>query len=112
MGRLATSKQFSDLARDFFSRLTRRHLEYYLSRELSNHVGPSKRFSSIAEYSTFNADLDQHCREATRIIREFAGEWYSKTNYEGGITSEKVVAFVSVALKKIGGELRRRRDAT
>jgi hypothetical protein len=39
IGRLTTSNQFSDLARDFFARLTRRHLEYYLSRELSNHVG-------------------------------------------------------------------------
>jgi len=33
IGLLATSKQFSDLARDFFARLTRRHLEYYLSHD-------------------------------------------------------------------------------
>ena len=50
IGRLATSKQFSDLARDFFARLTRRHLTYYLSRELSNHVGLSSRFRSIAAF--------------------------------------------------------------
>jgi hypothetical protein len=43
---LATVKQFGVLARDFFARLTRRHLEYYLSRELSKHVGiyPTSRF--------------------------------------------------------------------
>lgn len=111
IGRLATNKQFSDLARDFFARLTRRHLEYYLSRELSNHVGPNSRFRSIGEHSTFNAELDQHCREVARIIKEFAGDWYSKANYEGGVTPVKAAAFVSVALKKIGGELRRRRDA-
>ena len=100
-----------DLARDFFARLTRRHLEYYLSRELSNHVGPSSRFTSIADYSRFNAELDQHCREAARIVKEFAGGWFGKTNYEGGITPDKAAAFVSAALKKIGTELRKRRDA-
>jgi hypothetical protein len=111
IGRLATSAQFSDLARDFFARLTRRHLEYYLSRELSNHVGPDSRFGSIAEHSDFNADLDQHCREAARIVKEFSGDWFGKTNYEGGITPEKAAAFVAVALKKIRSELRNRRDA-
>jgi hypothetical protein len=111
IGRLATGKQFSDLARDFFARLTRRHLQYYLSRELSNHVGRGNRFESIAEHSEFNADLDQHCREAVRIVKEFSGNWYGKTNYEGGITPEKAAAFVSVALKKIRSELRKRRDA-
>jgi hypothetical protein len=112
IGYLATSKQFGDLARDFFARLARRHLGYYLSRELSNHVGPNSRFRSIAEHSTFNAELDQHCREVARIIKAFAGDWYGKANYEGEITPGKAAAFVSVALKKIGGELRRRRDAT
>jgi hypothetical protein len=111
VGRLATSNQFSDLARDFFARLTRRHLQYYLSRELSNHVGPGGRFGSISEHSDFNADLDQHCREAVRIVKEFSGDWYGKANYQGGVTPEKAAAFVSVALKKIRSELRNRRDA-
>jgi hypothetical protein len=111
MGRLATSTQFSDLARDFFARLTRRHLTYYLSRELSNHVGPSSRFRSIAEHSDFNANLDQHCRETARIVKEFAGDWFGRSNYEGGITPEKAQAFLVASFKKIGRELRKRRDA-
>jgi hypothetical protein len=109
--RLATSRQFSDLVRDFLARLTRRHLTYYLSRELSNHEGPVRRFTSIADHSEFNADLDQHCREAARIVKEFAGDWFGKSNYEGGITPEKARAFLFVSFKKIGGELRKRRDA-
>jgi hypothetical protein len=111
IGCLATSKQFSDLARDFFARLTRRHLQYYLSRELSDHVGRESRFRSIAEHSEFNADLDLHCREAAGIVKEFSRDWFGKTNYEGGITPEKAAAFVSVALRKIRSELRNRRDA-
>lgn len=98
IGRLATSKQFSDLARD--ARLTRQHLTYYLSRELSNHVGPGSRLRSIAEHSDFNAHLDQHCRETARIVKEFAGDWFGKSNYEGGITPEKAQAFLIASLKK------------
>jgi hypothetical protein len=111
IGRLATTKQFGDLARDFFARLTRRHLEYYLSRELSNHVGPNGRLASIADHSAFNTELDQHCREVATIVRGFSGDWFSKANHEGGITRNQAADFIALALKKISGELRRRRDA-
>jgi hypothetical protein len=33
------------LTREFFGRLTQRSLDYYLSRELSNHIGPGQRFA-------------------------------------------------------------------
>ena len=109
---LATEKQFSVLARDFFSRLTRRYLGYYLSRELSNHVGTNARFHSVAEHAEFEQALDLHCRETSRILKEYSGEWFSKTNYyEGGINSKKAGGFAYVAFKKMRGELRQRRDA-
>ena len=109
---LATEKQFSVLARDFFSRLTRRYLGYYLSRELSNHVGTNARFHSVAEHAEFEQALDLHCRETSRILKEYSGEWFSKTNYyEGGINAKKAGGFAYVAFKKMRGELRQRRDA-
>jgi hypothetical protein len=108
---LATVKQFSVLARDFFARLTRRHLDYYLSRELSKHVGINSRFQTIREHKQFEEALDLHCRETSRIIKEFSGEWFSKQNYEGGIDQVKAGGFVHVAFDKIRRELRRRRDA-
>jgi hypothetical protein len=108
---LATVKQFSVLARDFFARLTRRHLDYYLSRELSKHVGINSRFQTIREHKQFDEALDLHCRETSRIIKEFSGEWFSKQNYEGGIDQVKAGGFVHVAFDKIRRELRRRRDA-
>ena len=56
--------------------------------------------------------LDQYCSEATRIIREFAEGWYGKTLYrDGTITAERAAAFGAVAFKKIGEELRRKREA-
>jgi hypothetical protein len=39
VAKLGTSDQFSILAREFFSRLVSRSLGYFLSRELSKHVG-------------------------------------------------------------------------
>lgn len=107
---LATEKQFSVLSRDFFSRLTRRYLGYYLSRELSNHVGTNSRFHSVAEHAEFDKALDVHCRETSRIIKEYSGEWFSKTNYyDGEITPKKAGGFAYVAFKKMRDELRQRR---
>jgi hypothetical protein len=107
----ATVKQFAVLARDFFARLTRRHLAYYLSRELSQHVGPGRRFTSVRELRLFEDALVLHCREATRVIKEYSGEWLSKQNFEGGIDPAKAGRFVSYASKKIRDELRHRRNA-
>lgn len=108
---LGTVKQFAVLARDYFARLTRRHLNFYLHRELSNHVGAGRRFSSMAEHQEFEIALDLHCREASRIIKEYAGEWFSKHVFEGGIDRDKAGRFVHVAAGKIREELRRRGPA-
>ena len=46
IGRLAGGDRFCALAREFFARLTQRTLDYYLSRELSNHIGAGERFET------------------------------------------------------------------
>jgi hypothetical protein len=108
LGKLAAPDRFARLARDFFARLTQHHLDYYLSRTLSNHVGPRQALATAADHSAFNAALELHCREASRIVEVFAGGWFSKTNYQGGITLSKARDFVFVALGKISLELRQR----
>jgi hypothetical protein len=112
LAKLGTSDRFSIVARDFFSRLTSRSLGYFLSRELSKHVGPNKRFAAVGDHSDFNAALDLHCREASRIIKEFSGRWYGKTlQQEKAITQDAARKFAHVAFKKLRAELRQRRDA-
>jgi len=112
LAKLGTSDRFSIVARDFFSRLTSRSLGYFLSRELSKHVGPNKRFAAVNEHSDFNAALDLHCREASRIIKVFSGGWYGKTLFqEGDISPDKASQFAHVAFKKLRAELRKRRGA-
>jgi len=111
ISKLAAPDRFAQLARDFFARLTYRHLDYYLSRELSDFVGPAHKIKSADSHTAFNTALEQHCREVSRIVESFAGGWFSKTTFNGGITPEKAGHFIFVALRKIREELRRRRGS-
>lgn len=108
LSKLSTEKQFAALSRDFFSNFTSRFLTYFLSAELSNEVGEGKRFKSINDHSHFIEALEIHCKEASKIVEDFSGKWYSKTNYEGGINPQKASNFLHVALKKMRKELKRR----
>lgn len=102
----STKAGFATLAHDFFGRFTQRYLTYHLSRELANHVGPGQRFESPTEHIAFVDHLATHCRQAAVIVRDFAGGWYSKTTFEGGISPAKAKGFIHVALKKIRRELK------
>lgn len=102
----STKRGFSSLAHDYFSRFTHRFLTYHLGRELSNHVGSNGRFSDPSEHTEFVSRLGTHCREAALIVREFSGGWYSKANYEDGISQTKARNFVNYALTKLRKELK------
>lgn len=106
----STKAGFANLAHDFFARFTQRFLTYHLSRELANHVGEGQRFASPAEHTEFNDQLGVHCGQAALIVKQFAGDWYSKTNFEGGITPRKAKNFLHVALDKLRRELKVREE--
>jgi hypothetical protein len=109
LGRLATRNGFSYLARDFFARTTQKTLEYYISRGLPKQLASGKPVLSIAGQIEFRAALEKHCREAALIIEQFAGGWYSKSNFRGTLTPDSAQAFADYALKKMRDELRARR---
>ena len=112
LAKLGGSNRFSVVTRDFFSRLTNRSLSYYLSRELSKHVGPNKRFAGIAEHGEFNAALDLHCRETSRIIKEFSEDWLGqRLREQRSISEQETKSFTHIAFRKLRAELRKRRDA-
>jgi hypothetical protein len=75
IGRVASGDRFAALARDFFTRITQRILGYFLSRELSKHIGDGGRFVDDHARSQFDRALQQHCKEASSIIEQFAGDW-------------------------------------
>ena len=101
---LSTTKNFGLLSKEFFARLSRRYLNYFLSRELSNHVGRNGRFSNIDQHTEFQDALAIHCTQAARIVEDFSGGWFSKANFEGGITHRETARFVHAALKKLRNE--------
>jgi hypothetical protein len=110
LGKFSTEQRFGVLARDFFARLTRRYLMYFLSRELPKHVGEKRRFHNIEDHTEFVQALETHCVQTSLIVERFAGEWFSKTEYVSGITEERAKGFVYVAMKKLGAELAMREE--
>ncbi len=106
---LSTKKGFATLAQDYFARLSRRYLLYHLSRELSNHVGHGRRFQSVNEHNEFLRQLDTHCRVSSQMLRKFAGDWYSRSNWEGGVTPRKAKGFTAHAIDKIKFALEQKR---
>ncbi|MFN7939115.1 MAG: hypothetical protein U0R19_37675 [Bryobacteraceae bacterium] len=99
LARLGTPANFSGVARTFFARLTQRYLTYFLSRELSNTL------EGVNANRQFREALEIHCRQASKIVEQFAKDWFSKANYEGGITPRKAAGFIGHAVTKLNAEL-------
>ncbi len=108
LGKLAAPDRFAKLSREFFARLINRNLEYFISRAIADHTGPGRGFRSLDDQEVFRRALTQHCYEAALIVETFSRQWYSKANWQGGVTPAKAAGFVNVAFKKLREELRRR----
>ena len=107
LGELATVKWFGAMARDFFAKFSYRFLTYFLSAELSNHVGGEKRFKNIKEHTEFLEALNTYCKESSKIVEQYSGQWFSKTNFYDEITPDNISRFLHVALRKMRSELKR-----
>lgn len=105
--RFSNPKYFRSLSTEFFSRFTRRYLTYFLSMELSNHVGGDRRFADINEHVEFNREFDLHIRQTAKIVEKFSEDWYSKNIRAGEISLQEASKFIYVALQKIRRDLKR-----
>ena len=104
---IATNRQFGLFARDFFAQLTNKCLDYFVSRAIHDHVGEGRRFRTLAQQGEFTKALGIHSREASKIVGDFSGGWFSKTNWEkGGISRQDAEGFAHVAMNKIVAELK------
>jgi len=101
----SSNKNFAELSRSYFAEFMSRTIKYIISTEAYNHVGSNLRFKSTDELSDFESALKLYCSQSARIVQEFSGGWYGKTEYEKGIGLEEVKRFVPVAIKKIYKEL-------
>lgn len=103
----STPRQFSKLARLYFSKVLNRTLQFFISKESPNRVGVGRKFEDISDLSEFNAALATYCYQCARIVEEFAGGWYSKRNWQGQISEEDATGFVAVAMDKLRAEIAR-----
>src|SRR5207253_2503432 len=101
---LSTKKGFGELGQRFFGRFVARFLNFYLSRVTAAGLG-SPRLRDLGDVAEFNEALRTHCDQSARIVRDFCGEWYSKTAYTEGIDLGNASRFLAVAVKKLRSEL-------
>jgi hypothetical protein len=101
---LSTMKGFGELGQRFFGRFVARFLNFYLSRATAAALG-GPRLSDLADVVEFNEALRTHCDQSARIVRDFCGEWFSKTAYQEGINPENASRFLAVAVGKLSREL-------
>lgn len=106
---LSTKNGFSDLGQKFFGVFTARFLNFYLSRVTATYLGNSS-LTQIGDISRFDDALRLHCEQSARIVRDFCGEWYSKTEFTKRIDLENTAGFIAVAVKKLQAELRQQGD--
>jgi hypothetical protein len=110
--RYATPDRFGTVGRDFFGKFLYRFMDYHLSRELPNHIGPGKKFETVAACEGFKDALSRHCWETVLIAKDFSGCWPSATEFREGISTENVrTKFLPVAVTKIQSELKQREGA-
>ncbi len=101
----STGRNFAIISRIFFSSILRRYLQFFISKESSNHISTSSQFESVYDLVDFNTDLNNYCYQTCKIIEDFAGGWFSKKSWEGKISQEDVEGFIYVAIKKIQKEI-------
>lgn len=105
---LSTKKGFATVGRKFFSRFIARFLNFYLSRITAGLAG-SPTMQHVGDITKFNDALGLHCYQSAKIVEQFCGEWYSKTEFQEGIDLDNSARFVAVAIRKLKSELQGQR---
>jgi hypothetical protein len=102
---LSTRSGFSRLGQVFFGSFLARYLNFFVSR-ITAELTASGRAPQLGDLSRFNEALQLHCIQSAKIVHDFSGEWYSKTEFREGITLDSTSRFMSVSLRKLQAELK------
>jgi hypothetical protein len=108
---LSTKKGFGVLGQKFFARFVARFLNFHLSRATAAGLG-APRLHDLGYIGEFNEALTTHCEESARIVRDFCGDWYSKTEYKQGIDLANSARFLAIAVRKLKSELQSQGSAS
>lgn len=103
---LRTVKNFSELGRLFFAKLTHGSMQYFLSKTLATHIGAGQRFATTTQMDQFERSMETHCNESSVIVESYCGEWLSKHRFEEGgtISRESMERFGWYAMEKMRKE--------
>lgn len=104
---LRKKDSFSDLTRTFFADFTNRFTNYFLSKELADHVGEGRRFATTTQMANFEAAMKVHCDETAAIVHKFSADWFAKHQYsqKKDISRDTAGKFGWYALEKVKSEL-------
>ncbi len=78
----STRERFADLAQRFFGDFLARTMRSYVDREIPNLVGVSAGLRTVGDSREAVEAIDRHVRETAFLMRDFAGGWYSKRQWE------------------------------
>ena len=103
----STRARFGELSRRFFAAFMSRTLRAFVDRELANHVGRDRKVGNVSDSADFLDALHTHVWQTSAIVEQFAGDWYSKHNWEskGQVSPQETQQFAGYALAKLRAEL-------
>lgn len=107
--KLSTKAGFCDLGQRFFGNFTARFLDFYASKILPKQAG-KPGFGTPVDMNDFRQSLFEHCHQSAKIVHDFCGQWYSKTEWERGIDLHNTAELVTHSLDKMRDELKRQRE--
>jgi hypothetical protein len=107
--KLSTKAGFCDLGQRFFGNFTARFLDFYASKIIPRRAG-KPGFESVGDFNDFKQALFDHCHQSAKIVHDFCGQWYAKTQWEKGIDPDNTAGLVAHALDKLRDELRKQRE--
>ena len=106
LGPLHKEKNFGRLGRAFFTKMTHRFLNYFLTKTLGTQIGVERAFTTRREYREFRAAMRTHCAEAAGIVEKFSGQWLTKQLREtGSVSREAAERYGAYAIRKMQLEL-------
>lgn len=106
---LSTKAGFCDLGQRFFGNFTARFLDFYASKIIPKQAG-QPGFQTAGDFNDFKQSLFDHCHQSAKIVHDFCGQWYSKTEWEKGIDLNNTSGLVAHAIDKMRNELKMQRE--
>lgn len=107
-----TGRDFCDIARVFFSKLTERYLRYFIERSLSAQTTTLKAREEFSKTLSSNIeDISRHAFETSKITQSFAAGWFNKYAVESKPTGNDIRRFISIAAGKLKEEILREQNS-